>query len=162
MKKSSCGFGEEDCFMFVIVNLWELMTLRVGAFMTLGAWLAGFIKRSTTHCYTQIMRALRLVVSEKKMLCFFYVFPMTPPGVGPVWNPWARLEEFTKRTFIRSYKQKRKFRALWFWRRRFFLCLSYFHDEDCKSVGANDPWVGAIFIPGAWLAGFIKRTTINC
>ena len=137
------------------------MTLRVGAFMTLGAWLAGFIKRITTHCYTQIMRALRLVVSEKKMLCFL-CFSHDAPRAGPVWTPGARLEGLTKRTFIRSYKQKRKLRALWFWRRRFFLCLSYFHDEDCKSVGANDPWARAIFIPGAWLAGFIKRTTLHC
>ena len=117
MKKSSCGFGEKDCFMFVIVNLWELMTLRVGAFMTLGAWLAGFIKRITTHCYTQIMRALRLVVSEKKMCCL--CFSHDAPGAGPVWTPGARLEGFTKRTFIRSYKQKRKLRAL------------SFGEEDC-------------------------------
>ena len=95
MKKSSCGFGEENCFMFVIVNLWELMTLRVGAFMTLGAWLAGFIKRITTHCYTQIMRALRLVVSEKKMLWVLLCFPMTPPGrglSGPQGHGWKDLQ----------------------------------------------------------------------
>ena len=59
--------------MFLIVNLWK----PVGVFMTLGAWFAGFIKRVTKHYYTQNMKALRLVVSEKKM--FFYVFPMTPP-----------------------------------------------------------------------------------
>ena len=42
-----------------------------GAFLTPGAWLAGFIKRITTHCYTQNMKALGLVVSKK----IFYVFP---------------------------------------------------------------------------------------
>ena len=26
----------------------------------------------------------------------------------------------------------------------------------------NDPWGGAIFDPGAWLAGFIKRITTHC
>ena len=43
------GFGEEDFSMF------------------LGARLAGFIKRTTIHCYTQHMKALGLVVSEKKI-----------------------------------------------------------------------------------------------
>ena len=33
------------------------------------------------HCYKQNMKALGLVVSEKKI--FVYVFPMTPPGRGP-------------------------------------------------------------------------------
>ena len=44
--------------------------------------------------------------------------------------------------------------------KKVFLCFSYFHDEDCKSVGA--PWAGSFLTPGAWLAGFIKRTTIHC
>ena len=34
---------------------------------TLGAPLAGFIKGSTIHCYTQNMKALGHVVSEKKI-----------------------------------------------------------------------------------------------
>ena len=33
--------------------------------------LAGFMKRATRHCYTQNMKALGLVVSEKKI---FYMF----------------------------------------------------------------------------------------
>ena len=50
--------------------------LRAGAifgpFLTLEAWLAGFKKRTTILCYTQNMKALGLVVSEKKnfFLCF--------------------------------------------------------------------------------------------
>ena len=32
-----------------------------------GARLAGFIKRTTIHCYTQNMKALGLVVSKKKI-----------------------------------------------------------------------------------------------
>ena len=48
---------------------------------TPGAPLAGFIKRNTIHCYKQNMKALGLVVLEKKI--FFYVFRMTPPGRGP-------------------------------------------------------------------------------
>ena len=47
---------------------------------TPGAPLAGFIKRNTIHCFKQNMKALGLVVSEKKI---FYVSPMTPPGRGP-------------------------------------------------------------------------------
>ena len=54
------------------------MTPGAGPFLTPGAWLAGFIKRTTTHCYIQNMKALGLVVSE-----IFFVFSMTPPGQGP-------------------------------------------------------------------------------
>ena len=42
-----------------------------GPFFTPGAWLAGFIKRTTTHCYKQNMKALGLEVLEEKIfLCF--------------------------------------------------------------------------------------------
>ena len=57
----------------------------VGPAWTPGARLAGcvagFIKRTTLHCYTQNMKAFGLVVSEKRI--FFKVFPMTPAGRGP-------------------------------------------------------------------------------
>ena len=65
-----------------------------------GAQLSGFIKRNTIHCYKQNMKALGLVVSEKKI---FYVFPMTSPGAGPVCTPGERLAGFIKRTNIHSY-----------------------------------------------------------
>ena len=45
-----------------------------GGVWTPGAWLAGFIKRTTIHCYTINMKALGLVVSEKKI--FFMFFPL--------------------------------------------------------------------------------------
>ena len=51
---------------------------------------AGFIKRTTIHCYTQNMKALGLVVSEK---IFFYVSPIVSlwelmtPGAGPFLTP---------------------------------------------------------------------------
>ena len=35
-----------------------------GPVWTPGAWLAGLIKRTTIHCYTQNMKALGLVVSN--------------------------------------------------------------------------------------------------
>ena len=46
----------------------------VGPIWTPEARLAGFIKRTTIHCYTQNIKALRLVVSEKKI--FFMFFPL--------------------------------------------------------------------------------------
>ena len=54
---------------------------RGGAIFDPRGMLAGFIKRTTTHCYTQNMNALGLVVLEKKI--FFMFFPMTAPGRGP-------------------------------------------------------------------------------
>ena len=68
-----CGFGVEDFFyVFPIVCLWELMTSGAGPFLTPGSWLAGFIKRTTIHCYTQNMKALGHVVLEKKILFMFF------------------------------------------------------------------------------------------
>ena len=63
-----CGFGEED-FSYVLPHH------APGAehVCTPGERLAGFIKRTTIHCYTQNMKGLGLVVSEKKIfLCFFF------------------------------------------------------------------------------------------
>ena len=34
--------------------------------------------------------------------------------------------------------------------------------SNCKSIGANDPGAGPFLPPGAWVAGFIKRTTTHC
>ena len=62
-----CGFREEDflCFSYDAPG--------AGPIWTPGARLAGFIKRIIIHCYTLNMKALGLVVSEKKI---FYVFPL--------------------------------------------------------------------------------------
>ena len=52
---------------------------------TPGACLAGFIKRTTIHCYTQNMKALGLIVSEKIFLCFSHCKSMganDPSGQG--------------------------------------------------------------------------------
>ena len=55
-------------------------------------FMAGFMKRTTTHCYIQNMKALGHVVSEKKIfLCFA---PITPPGrglYGPQMHGWQDL-----------------------------------------------------------------------
>ena len=65
--------------VFPIVSRWEVMTPEAGPFLTPGAWLAGFIKRTTIRCYTQNMKALGLVVSEKKIfLVVFFFFHDAP------------------------------------------------------------------------------------
>ena len=69
-----CGFREEDLLCF------SHDAPRAGPLWTPGARLAGFIKRTIIHCYIQNMKALGLVISEKKI---FFVFPMTPPRRGP-------------------------------------------------------------------------------
>ena len=51
----------------------------------LAGFIAGFIKRTTIHCYTQNMKALGLVVSEKKI--FFFVFPIVS-----LWEPTVAME----------------------------------------------------------------------
>ena len=76
------------------------MTPGAGPFLAPGARLAGLIKRTTIHCYTQNMKALGLVVSEKKI---FLCFSHDAPGAGPVLTPGARLAGFIKRTTIHCY-----------------------------------------------------------
>ena len=65
---------EKDIFLCFSHN-----TPGAGPVRTPGAQLAGFIKRTTIHCYKQNMKALGHVVSEKKIfLCFTHDLP--PPG----------------------------------------------------------------------------------
>ena len=78
-----CGFREEDFFscIFHYKPMSDNDAPGAGPVWTPGTQLAGFIKGTTIHCYTQSMKALGLVVSEKKIiLCFSY----DTPGVGPV------------------------------------------------------------------------------
>ena len=56
-----CGFREEDFLWF------SHDTPGAGLVWTQGARLAGFKKKTTIHCYIQNMKALGLVVSEKKI-----------------------------------------------------------------------------------------------
>ena len=58
-----CGFVGEDFFYVLAMT----QPPRAGPVWTPGARLAGFIKRTTIHCYKQNMKALGLVVSEKKI-----------------------------------------------------------------------------------------------
>ena len=101
-----CGFGEEDFFMF------SHDTPGAGPVWTPVARLAGFIKRTTRHCYIQNMKALGLVVSEKKI--FFMFFPIVSlwelmtPGAGSFLTPGPWLAGFIKRTTIHCYTQNMK------------------------------------------------------
>ena len=76
------------------------MAPRAGPFLTPGTWFAGFIKRITTHCYIQNMRALGFVVSE--------IFSHDAPGAWPVLMPGALLAGFVKRSTIHCYTQNMK------------------------------------------------------
>ena len=70
-----------------------------------GAWtvwtpeapLAAFIKESIIHWYTQHMKALGHMVSEKKI---FLCFSHDASVAGPVWTPGAQLAGFIKRNTI--------------------------------------------------------------
>ena len=74
-----CGFGEEDFFYDFSHD-----APGAGPVWTPGAQLARFIKRTIIHCYTQDMKALVLVVSEKKI---FYVFPIVS-----LWEIYVAME----------------------------------------------------------------------
>ena len=54
-----------------------------------GSRLSGFIKKSTMHCYTQNIKALGILVSEKKIFSSFSLFPFV--SLFELWSyllPW--------------------------------------------------------------------------
>ena len=61
--------------------------------LTPGSLLAGIIKGLTKHCFTQNIKALGLMVSEKKVfyvIVLLYIWrPMTSPGAWPTSTPNA-------------------------------------------------------------------------
>ena len=71
--------------------------------MALGkrAWRGAIVKvaRGNTNCYIQNMKALGLVVSEKKIFLYFHY---DAPGAGPVWTPGACMAGFMKRTLLHT------------------------------------------------------------
>ena len=97
--------------------------------------LAEFIKGSTIHCSTQCMKALRHVVSEKKIFsCIFHYKPMSDndaPGAGPVWTPGTQLAGFIKGTTIHCYTQSMKALGLVVSEKKIILCFSH----DTPGVG---------------------------
>ena len=85
----------------------------VGPAWTPGAWLAGFvagfINRTTLHCYTQKYESFGPCgYTEEDFLKFF------------PWTPGARLAVFIMRTTIHCYKKNMNLWALWLRRRGFF------------------------------------------
>ena len=136
-----CGFGEFFCFTHVAP--------RAGPVWTPGARLAGFMKRTTIHCYIQNIKALGLVVLEKKM---FLSFSHDAPGAGPVWTPGAWLAGFMKRTTIHCYIQNIKALGLVVSEKKIFFMFSH-----CKSMGANYPGGGAIFDPRGMVGRIYKE-----
>ena len=74
------------------------------------------------------MKALGLVVSEKKI---FLYFPYDAPGAGPVWTPGARMAGFMKRTTRHCYTQNMKALGLVVSEKKIFICFSH-----CKSMAA--------------------------
>ena len=103
------------------------MTPGAGPFLTPGAQLAGFIKRTTTHCYMQNMKALGIVVSEKKI---FLCFSHDAPRAGPVLTPREGLAGFIKRTIIHLHTKYESTGPCGFGEEDFFM-FSHF-----KSMGA--------------------------
>ena len=121
---------------------------------TPGAWLAGFIKRTFLHCYTQNMKALGLIVSEKKI---FYVFPivslwelMTHRGRA-IFDPRGMVGRIYKEDDYTLLNTKYESSG-----------PCGFGEEDFFYVFPMPRGGGAIWTLGARLAGFIKRTTIHC
>ena len=58
--------------VFPIISLWQIMTPLGVVIWSPGAWLAGFIKGITKHCYIKNIKDLGLMVSEMKFLCSSY------------------------------------------------------------------------------------------
>ena len=72
-------------------------------------------------------------------------------GAGHVWTPVTRMAGLIKRTTIHCYIQNMKAMGLVV-SETIFLMFSH-----CKSMGANDPWGGAIFDP----RGMIRRIYVK-
>ena len=108
-------FREEDfSCVFNYTPMADNDAPEAGPVRAQGIRLAGFIKRTTIHCYTQNMKALGLVVSEKKIFIMFFPFPIVnlwelmTPGEWPFLTPGAWLIGFIKRITTHSYIQTMK------------------------------------------------------
>ena len=66
------------------------------------------------------MKALGLVVSEKKIFLYFH---HDAPGAGPVWTPGARMAGFMKRATRHCYKQNMKALCLVVSEKKIFICF---------------------------------------
>ena len=111
--------------------------------------LAGFIKRTTIHYYTQNMKALGLVVSEKKiLLCFTHVRPRG----GARMDPRGTVGRIYKEDHYTLLHTKYESSGSCGFGEEDFLCFSH-----CKSKGANDRRGGAIFDPRGMIDRIYKE-----
>ena len=152
-------FGEEYflCF-FPIVSLWELMT-HWGRDIFDPRGMVGRI-------YKEDHYKLLNTKYESSGPCgfgeedFFYVFPIVglwkiiTPGAGPFLTPW--LAGFIKRTTIQCFIQNSKALSLVVSKKEIFYVFPIVSLWELMAPG-----VGQFFTPGAWLAGFIKRTATH-
>ena len=99
------GFREED-FVHVcpIISLYKADndTPGMGPVWTPGARVPGYIKRTTKHCYTQIMKALGIVVSEKKIfVCLSHCKSMGANDTrdGAIFDP----RRMIRRTYVKLH-----------------------------------------------------------
>ena len=108
---------------------------RGGAIFTQGAWLAGFIKRTITHCCIQNNESSRPCCFGEEY--FLKCFSHDAPREGPVWTPGARLVGFIKWTTIHCYTQNMKALGLVVSEIKIF----FYAFSHCKSMGAIClPW----------------------
>ena len=90
----SCSFREED---FSCISHYKTMAdddaPGAGPVWIPVAQLAGFIKRTTIHYYTQNMEVLGLVISKKIFLCLFHCKSMgaNDPRGGAISDPRGML-----------------------------------------------------------------------
>ena len=101
---------------------------------TPGARLAGFIKRTTIHCYKQNMKALGLVISEKKI--FFKVFPMTSRG-GARMDPGGTIGRIYKEDNYSLLQTKYESTGPCGFEEEFFFCFT--HDPPPRGWGPYGP-----------------------
>ena len=156
----SCSFREEDFYMYFPFSHYKTMADDdapwAGPVWITATQLAGFIKRTTVHCYTQNMKALGLVVSEKIFVCFS---PRRPRG-GACMDPRGTVGRIYKEDhYTLLHTKYESFGPCGFGEEDIFIFLCF---SNCQSMGANDPRAWPFLTPGAWLAEFIKRTTTHC
>ena len=103
-----CGFGEEGFTMF------SHDAPGAGPVWTPGAWLVGFIKIVTIHCYKQNMKAMGLVVSKKKIFFMFFQLLVYGSYLLP-WKPefQSDLAENLMQSFLTPMVLQIKFDRNW-------------------------------------------------
>ena len=124
-----CGFREDFSAVCPIVRLWELMTPRVGPFLTPGA---------------SSSEALDLVVS-KKISHYKPLADNDAPRAGACMDLRGTIGRIYKEKYSTLLYTKYESSESCSFREEDFLFSHY------KVMGANDPRAGAIFDPRAWL-----------